>query len=182
MISTENSTLARGSYGQRYAVERHRTLGGDEAREFARGSQLESRHVGQIIARDDGRDTVGMAGDDMAAELVADFQRPFEVEPGADMPVSCRCHGEGFGGGVDLEPGPAPGRAGANDGEAHAAAGDRSAVDDAGMLVAAGDAQPMQPPLRRRRQRRDLANVGDYAGGGIRLARKPSVYPDPASR
>ena len=38
-------------------------------------------------------DAVGMAGDDMAAEFVADLQRALEVEPGADAssawPWSC---------------------------------------------------------------------------------------------
>jgi hypothetical protein len=40
----------------------------------------------------------------------------------------------------------------------------RGAIRDGGAVVSAGDAQPVQLALRRRRQANDLADVGDYAG------------------
>ena len=49
-------------------------------------------------------------------------------------------------------------------GQADAVAGDRGAVGDRRAVIAAGDAQPMQLTLRRRRQGDDLADIGDYAG------------------
>src|SRR5262249_32186125 len=69
-------------------------------------------------------------------------------------------HAERLGGGIDVEPGPAAVFAGANHGEADAVACDRGAVGNRGAIIAAGDAQAMQLPLRGRREADDFANVG----------------------
>ena len=164
MISTENCTFCTVFTVSDTPSSVTEPLAAMKRASSRRGAQVEPRHVGQIVTADDNGDAVDMAGNDMAAEFVADFQRPLEIEPGADTPMPCRGHAQGLGGGVDLEPGPAAGHAGSDHGEAHAVAGDRCAVDDAGAFVAAGDAQPVQLALRGRRQRNNLANVGDNAG------------------
>ena len=81
-----------------------------------------------------------------------------------DAPMLRRGHGQRLGGGIDLEPGLALRHARRNHREADAIAGDRRAVGDGRLIVAAGDAQPVQLPLRRRRQSDDLADIGDNAG------------------
>ena len=99
----------------------------------------------------------------MAAEFVADLQRPLEIEFCTLGPVFCRGHAKRLGRGVDLEPGFVTLNARTDHGEADPVAGDRGAVGDGGAVVTAGNAQAMQLPLRRRRQADDLADVGDYA-------------------
>ena len=118
-------------------------------------SQLEPRHVGQIVARDDGGDAVGMAGDDMAAEFVADFQRPFEIEPGADVPVSspwsCRAFRRRHRHRTRFCPRSTPEATTVRHTPLQAIEAPSAMV---GTVVAAGDAQPVQLPLRRRRRGR----------------------------
>ena len=46
---------------QRHTIQRHRTLDRDEARQLARGSQLEPRHIRQIIAPNNGGDAISIA-------------------------------------------------------------------------------------------------------------------------
>ncbi len=48
-------------------------------RDVVRRLDVEMRHAVEVAARDDRRDAVDVAGDDMAAEFVADFQRAFEI-------------------------------------------------------------------------------------------------------
>ena len=48
-------------------------------------------------------DAVDMARDDMAAELVADLQRAFEIEPRALLPGAGRGHPQGLGRGIDRD-------------------------------------------------------------------------------
>jgi len=45
-----------------------------KTRQLARGSQFEPRHIRKVVAPDDGGDPIGMTGNDMAAEFVADLQ------------------------------------------------------------------------------------------------------------
>ena len=164
MISTENSTSCTVFTVSDTPSSVTEPLRGDEARQFARGSQLEPRHVGQIVARDDGGNAVGMAGDDMAAELVADFERPFEIEPGADMPVRAVVMASVSAAAStsnQVLPPAAPKPTTVRHTPLQAIDAPSAML---ACVVAAGDAQPMQPPLRRWRQRRDLADIGDYAG------------------
>src|SRR6185436_20159316 len=109
-------------------------------------------------------DAVGVAGHDVAAEFVADFQRALEIESGSLAPVFRRGHAQRLGGGIDVEPGLAAVDAGSNYGQADAVAGDRSPVRNGRLVITAGDAHAVQLALRRRRQGNDLADVGDNAG------------------
>src|SRR6185437_12944143 len=104
-----------------------------EAGELARGRELEPRHVGQIVTRDDAGNTVRVPRHDMAAQLVADLQRPLEIELRPDGPVPGRGHTQGLGSGIDVEPGLLSGALAALDAGCHyrqadAVAGDGSAV------------------------------------------------------
>src|SRR4029078_4198823 len=66
--------------GERDAVERDRALLRDHRREFSRYAELEAQRV-PLLARGSGsRDPVDMAGDNMAAELVAHAQGALEVQ------------------------------------------------------------------------------------------------------
>jgi len=63
---------------ERNAVERNRALGRDKARQLRRRAQHEARHiyrsiVGHVVAHDDGRQAVDMAGDQMTAQFVAEL-------------------------------------------------------------------------------------------------------------
>ena len=80
----------------------------------------EPRHVGQVLARDQLGDAVGMAGHDMAAKLVADLERAFEIEPRALPPAARRGHPQRLGRGIDRKPGAAALLAGLDHGEADA--------------------------------------------------------------
>ena len=61
-------------------------FGGDEARQSCGGaSKVKRVDLAEIVAADDGRDAVDMAGDDVAAELVADLERALEID------ARCRC-------------------------------------------------------------------------------------------
>src|SRR5688572_2944999 len=99
-----------------------------------------------------------MAGDDVTAEFVADLQRALEIEFCALAPVLGRGHAERLVRGIDVKPGLAAFDAGGDDGKTDAVAGNRGAIGDGGAIVAAGDAQAMQLPLRGWRQADDLAD------------------------
>ena len=115
-----------------------------------------------------------MPGDNVAAELIADSERPLEIEPGADIPMPGRGHAKRLGGSIDVEPGLVDrgliGRSLAafhtrtDHSQADAVTGDRGAIGNGCAIVAAGNAQAMQLPLRRRRQCNDLADIGDNSG------------------
>ena len=87
--------------GERHAVECDGTLGRDEARKLRRHAQRQFRAVEKIIARDQLGDAVDMAADHVAAELVAEPKRSFEVELGAALPGRGGGHAQGLGGGID---------------------------------------------------------------------------------
>ena len=93
----------------------------------------------------------------MPAQLVAELQRPFEIDRGALMPVADRRACQGFVRGLDREP------AGLDrdDGQARSRTGDRGADRDRGGVPGGGDREvengaAPQPP--------DTAEIGDDAG------------------
>ena len=91
------------------------------------------------------------------------LERALEVEPGAVAPRPDGGDGERLGGGIGRKPGAAVLLAGADHREAHAVAGDRGAVGDAGAVIAAGDLQAPQI-VGTRMDRDHLADIGDDAG------------------
>ena len=98
-------------------------------RASSRGARKhEARHVGQVLARDDLGKAVDVAGDHVAAEFVADFQRPLEIDPRAVPPAAGRGDAQRLGGGIDGKPGAAVLLAGLDHGQADAGAGDRGAL------------------------------------------------------
>ena len=72
-----------------------------------RRAQREPRHVGQVLARENFGDAVDMAGDDMAAQLVAELEGAFEIDAGAVAPAADSGQPQRFGRGVDRKPGAA---------------------------------------------------------------------------
>src|SRR5207253_2659986 len=127
------------------AIERHRALGGDEARKIMRRAPDHARHLGVIIALDQRGEPVDVSGNDVSAELVADLERPLEIDARAMAPAADRGDAQCFRRGIDREPGAAILLTNADHCHAHARAGDRGTFDNRGALVAAGDLQPMQP-------------------------------------
>src|SRR5690606_21529752 len=116
---------------QRRAVEADRTLRRDEFRQFGRGFKREADGVALILARDDLRHAVDMAGHDGAAEFVAYLQRAFEIDAGALAPAGRGGEAQRLLPRLDLE----PARVGApvrqrDHGQAYAGAGDGSADVD----------------------------------------------------
>ena len=101
-------------------------------------------------------DAVDMAGDDMAAKLVADPERALEVEPRALAPEAGRGLRHGLARDVDREPAVAL----VDDGQADARAGDRGAEIDARHVVAAA----IRGAGRRAPRRLERADVGDDSG------------------
>ena len=81
MISTEKVSAVTSLTVSETPSSATEPLVRDETHQLARRAQREPRHVGQVLARDQLGDAVDVAGDDMAAELVADLQRAFEIEP-----------------------------------------------------------------------------------------------------
>jgi hypothetical protein len=98
-----------------------------------------------------------MAGDDMAAELVAEAKRALEVEAPPLRPHAWRGAAHGFGRDVDGE----PVRALVDHGQADARAGDRGSEVDPPEVVAAGDPKAEVAP---RLDRDDAPDVGDDSG------------------
>jgi hypothetical protein len=98
-----------------------------------------------------------MAGDDMAAKLVAHLQRAFQVETEALVPLALSSTRERLGRDVDGE----PARALVDHRQAHTRTGDRSAEIYRRGVIAGGDAHPqVAAPLHFR----DGTDVGDDAG------------------
>ena len=73
--------------GQRHAVERDRPLGAIIGAEIARDADADSGRIAFRADTDTSPTRIDMAGDDMAAELVAEPQRALEVEPRAFAPL-----------------------------------------------------------------------------------------------
>src|SRR5262249_11906698 len=156
--------------GQRPPGERDQPLRRNETGKPRRHAQSEPRHVGQILARSHGCDTVGMPGDDVPTELIADLERTFEIDARAPLPTAHRGRPQRLGGGVDREPGAVALLAARYHGQAYAAAGDRGADVDGLRIIATGDLETGEP-LRARLDRNHFADVGHDAGKHLTPAR-----------
>src|SRR3546814_12969050 len=73
---------------QRHAVERYRALGRQIGRDLVAGDKGKTRRIAHGQNRIDLADAVDMTRDNVPAQLVADFQRPFELEAPALIPRS----------------------------------------------------------------------------------------------
>ena len=99
---------------------------------------------------------VDMAGDDVAAELVADLKRTFEIEEAPLLPHAGRGAAPCLGGNIDRE----PLLAFVDDRQADARTGDRGAEIDPRHVVGAGDPRAQVAALL---DGLDPADIGDYA-------------------
>lgn len=89
---------------QRHAVDGDRTLGGDVFRQAGRDREGQADRFAVGPDRREFADAVDMAGDDVAAQLVADFQRPFQVDPRSGVPGAESRLRQGLARGLDHEP------------------------------------------------------------------------------
>src|SRR5262249_14337452 len=90
--------------GQRYPVERDRPLRCNETGKLCRRAKREPRHVGQILARNHVSEALGMTGDDVPAELIAELERALEIDARALPPAAGRGHPQRPGGGFPRAP------------------------------------------------------------------------------
>src|ERR1700677_1971324 len=120
------------------------------------------RHAVKIAARQDLGDPIDMVAHHMAAELVADLQRPLEVDAPPCPPSAEGCHRKRLGADVESERRTFAPRLDANQCEARARIGDRSAERNGFRVVGARDPEPAQ--LARCRDINDLPNVADNPG------------------
>src|SRR5262249_51063646 len=144
-------------------VERNRALRRNEAGKVGGSAKGEPRHVGPVLARRDYGEAVDVSRNDMAAELIADLERPFEVDTPAHPPMPGRGHVQGLGGRVGGEECAVAVFSTRHGGQAHAVAGDRSPDVDTFGSVAAGDGKANEI-LPARLDRNHLANIGNDAG------------------
>ena len=144
MISTEKSSSSTALTVSDTPSSATEPFGAMKRASSPRRAQHEARHVGHVLARDHAGDAVDMAGDQMAAELVAEFERPLEIDARAVAPAPDRGDAQRLRGGIDRKPGAAVLLAGADHRQADAGAGDRGALLQFGARIGAGDGQPMQ--------------------------------------
>src|ERR1700733_9244834 len=120
------------------------------------------RHTIEIAPRQDLGDPIDMAAHHMAAEFVADLQRPLEVDAPARPPSAKGRHRQRLGADVESERGTLPPRLDANQCEAWARIRDRGSQRNCSGVVGARDPEPAQ--LARCRDINDLPNVADNPG------------------
>jgi hypothetical protein len=89
---------------ERDAVDGDRALGGDEARQIGRRLEDEAHAAALRRHRDDRAHAIDMAVDQMAAQLVAELERQFEVDAAALLPVAEMGLGQASRRGLDGEP------------------------------------------------------------------------------
>src|SRR4051794_18567602 len=173
--------------GKRGAVEAHRALRGDEAGQGGGGADVEPRGRAPWVvpgrdrlAGNDGGEAVHVAGDDMAAEFVADLERALQVHARLRRPCADRRQGQGLGRRIHVEPAAAVAGSDRNHGEARPPAGDRGAKRDGRGIVRRLDAQPLQGALRTLRGDY-LPHIGDDACEHQRILSKISSRSAPRS-
>ena len=146
---------------QRGTVQRHRALWRDESCKMIGGAKNHAQAVAFGMQRDHLGHPVDMARHDMPAKLITQLQRPFQIEPFADVPAVAADAGfrDGLGGNLHLEPVAGAG-AEVHHRQADPFAGNRRANVDAGGVIGGGDARPQIAFLV---QRQHLAHIGDNA-------------------
>jgi hypothetical protein len=140
---TSKSVSLTAVDGQRCSVKRHRPLGRDEAGKRLGGAQGETAGFAFIGNRNQiSAMPVNMAGDHVAAELVADLQRSLQIDPRAGCPGADGGQPQRFFPGLDLEPAGivSLGRQ-CSDRQADPRTGNRGADIDAGRIPGGFDAQ-----------------------------------------
>ena len=147
--------------GQRDAIDGDRSLGGEIRREVAGDPQVDAARVPVGADRAHLRDPVDMAGDDVAAELVAQPHRTLQVEAAALLPLLGGGTRHGLAGDVDHEPAALSRRCLVDHRQAYARTADRRAQVDAGGVIGGVDrhahvAAVLDP--------RDGADVADDSG------------------
>jgi hypothetical protein len=164
---------------QRCSVKRHRPLGRDEAGQRLGGAQGETAGFAFIGNRNDLGLPVNMAGDHVAAELVADLQRSLQIDPRAGCPGADGGQPQRFFPGLDLKPAGIVAIGGqCSHREADPRTGNRGADIDAGRIPGGLDAQT--DALIALGHCGHPADIGDDAGKhGIRPFR---IHPSDRSR
>ena len=127
------------------AVDGGGTFGGEIAGDGGRRADGDAEGLAFRRDRDDLADAVDMAEDEVAAELVAEPEALFEIDAVAFGPAAEDGFRQGFGDGLDREPGAAVGWAHVHDGEADAGMHDGGAEGDFGKRIAAFDLETGQP-------------------------------------
>src|SRR5450759_435091 len=102
---------------KRGAVERDGAFLGYEPRKVSRNGDLDAPHAIEIRDGGDLGGRVHMAGDEMAAKFLANFERPLEIEFRASAPMPRGRAGESFRRDIDLEPASMAVRATCGDGQ-----------------------------------------------------------------
>src|SRR5580692_5605732 len=102
------------------------------------------RHTVEIAPRQDPGHSIDMAAHHMAAELIADLQRPLEVDMSPRPPLPERRDGKRLGAEVESERRTFTPRLDTNHGEARARIGDRSTQSNASGVVGAHDPESVQ--------------------------------------
>src|SRR6185437_10335553 len=108
---------------QRHPFESDRALGRDGAGELVWHAEAEAFGIPLLSPLDDLGHGIDMAGDDMPAELIPNFQRAFEIDPAADTPLLEDRARQRLSRGLHREPIDAV----IDSGEANTRAGDRGA-------------------------------------------------------
>ena len=89
---------------QRYAIKGDRAFGGDHRRKILRHADSDANRIAFRASADHLSDGIDVAGDDMAAELVAEPERPLKVEPRSFPPMVACGFRDRLGRDVDCEP------------------------------------------------------------------------------
>ena len=144
--------------GERGPVERDRALGRDIHGQMLRRLEREAPALAVGADVDEASEAVDMAGNDMAAELVAGTERALQVDPLAGRPGAERRFRHGFVRHIDREAGAGAVGRDRRGGQADAIAGDRGPDRDPRGDISGADGEAATVAGD------DLADVGDDAG------------------